>query len=145
MRSIAVSVFAILSLLVAVDAQISKAEGELVALEKASWEAWQKRDGKYFESFLSVDHVEVGQSGIAGKSQIVAFVGNPVCKVNSYKVDRFKLTLFEKNTALLTYYAEQDTVCGSVTVPSPAWASSLYIKRDGKWLNALYQQTPITK
>ena len=145
MRSIAISVLAVLSLLVAVDAQVSKVEGELVAIERASWEAWQKRDGNFFETFLSDDHVEVGQSGIAGKTQIVAFVGNPICKVNSYKVDQFKITLFDKNTALLTYRAEQDTSCGSVIVPSPAWASSLYIKRDGRWLNALYQQTPIRK
>ena len=23
-----------------------------------------------------------------------------------------------------------------------AWASSLYVRRDGRWQNALYQQTP---
>ena len=104
-----------------------------------------KRDGKYFAGFLSDDHVEVGQSGITGKAAIVAFVGNPICKVNDYKVDQFTLTLFDSNTALLTYRAEQDTVCGSAKVPSPAWASSLYKKRGGRWLNALYQQTPITR
>lgn len=126
-------------------AQGSKVEDEIIAKEKQSWEAWQKRDGKFFASFLSDDHVEVGQSGIAPKAAIVAFVGNPICKVISYKVDQFKFTLFDKNTALLTYHAEQDTTCGSVKVPSPAWASSLYVLRKGKWLNALYQQTPILK
>ena len=38
----------------------------LVTLEKQSWEAWQKRDGAFFEHFLSDDHVEVGFGGITG-------------------------------------------------------------------------------
>jgi hypothetical protein len=45
---------------------------------------------------------------------------------------------------LVTYRAEQDTVCGTARVPSPVWATSLYVKRAGKWLNVLYQHAPVT-
>jgi hypothetical protein len=117
----------------------------LVGLEKQSWEAWKKRDGKFFQEFLADDHVEVGLSGTATKAQIVAFVGSSLCVVRSYRVDKFELTLFDAKTALLTYYAEQDTTCNGTAVTSPAWASSLYIKRGGRWLNALYQQTPTNR
>jgi hypothetical protein len=48
---------------------------------------------------------------------------------------------FDENTALLTYRAEQDTMCGKSAVPSPAWVSSLFVRRNGKWVNALYQHT----
>lgn len=116
-----------------------------MALEKQSWEAWKRRDGKFFEGFLADDHVEVGMSGTATKAQIVGFVGSPICAVKSYKVDKFELTMFDANTALLTYYAEQDTTCNGTPVPSPVWTSSLYVKRGGRWLNALYQQTPTTR
>jgi hypothetical protein len=44
----------------------------LVNLAEQSWEAWKKRDGKFFQEFLSDDHVEVGFSGAATKAQIVA-------------------------------------------------------------------------
>jgi hypothetical protein len=118
-------------------------EETLVNLEKQSWEAWQKRDGKFFQEFLSDDHVEVGMGGPATKRQIVAFVGSPICVVKSYKVDKFHLTKFSNDTALLTYWAEQDTTCNSNRVPSPAWVSSLYVKRGDRWLNVLYQQTMI--
>jgi hypothetical protein len=117
----------------------------LIGLEKQSWEAWKKRDGKFFEGFLLEDHVEVGMSGPATKAQIVGFVGSPICSVKSYKVDKFELTAFDANTALLTYYAEQDTTCNGAPVPSPVWTSSLYVKRGGRWLNALYQQTPTNR
>jgi len=36
----------------------------LVNLEKQSWEAWKKRDGKFFQEFLSDDHAEVGFGGV---------------------------------------------------------------------------------
>jgi hypothetical protein len=68
-------------------------------------------------------------------------VGSPVCVVKSYEVDKFKLTVFDARTALLTYWAKQDTACNGNPVPSPAWASSLYLKRGNRWVNALYQQS----
>jgi hypothetical protein len=113
----------------------------LAARERQSWEAWKGRDGKFFQEFLSDDHVEVGFNGRTNKASVVAGVGSPVCVVKSYAVDRFELTAFDANTALLTYHAEQDTTCGDRPVPSPVWVSSLYVRRDGKWLNAAYQQT----
>jgi hypothetical protein len=116
-------------------------EQTLVAAERQSWVAWQKRDGSYFQNFLAEDHVEVGTTGLATKAQVVAFVGSPACVVKSYSVDQFRVTRFDENTALLTYRAEQNTMCGKTTAPSPAWVSSLFVRRKGKWVNALYQQT----
>jgi hypothetical protein len=117
----------------------------LIRLEKESWEAWKKRDGKFFQGFLSDDHIEVGTGGVATKAQIVAFVGSPICVVKSYSVDNFKFAMLDANTAVLTYRADQDTTCGGKQVPAPTWTSSVYVKRGGRWLNALYQQTPIPK
>ena len=89
---------------------------QLVKLEKQSWEAWKNRDGKFFQEFLSDDHVEVGFSGIATKAEIVAFVGSPACTVKSYELDHFELKMLDKNTALLTYREAQDT---AVVLQSP--------------------------
>ena len=119
-------------------------KAHLVGLEKQSWEAWKNRDGKFFENFLSDDHVEVGFTGRAGKAEIVAFVGSAACQVKSYQLDDFRLQMLSSETALLTYRENQDTVCHA-KVPSPCWVSSLYVKRGERWLNALYQQTPIAK
>ncbi|MEP7065594.1 MAG: nuclear transport factor 2 family protein [Gemmatimonadota bacterium] len=124
-------------------AQGDSLEQILIAAERQSWIAWQQRDGKFFQDFLSEDHVEVGTTGLATKSQVVAFVGSPACVVKSYSVDHFRITRFDDNTALLTYRAEQDTMCGSTAAPSPAWVSSLFVRRHEKWMNALYQQTKV--
>lgn len=117
---------------------------QLIKLEKQSWEAWKNRDGKFFQDFLSDDHVEVGFGGVSNKAEIVSFVGSPVCTVKSYKLDHFEMKLLDKNTALLTYWEAQDTLCHN-PVPSPCWVSSLYMKRGDRWLNVFYQQTEIHK
>ena len=85
--------------------------------------------------------MEVGTSGVATKAQVVAFVSSGACAVKSYSVDHFHATRFDQNTALLTYRAEQQTTCGAVAAPSPTWVSSLFVRRNGKWVNALYQHT----
>ena len=117
----------------------------LVALEKQSWVAWKSRDGKFFQDFLSDDHIEVSAGGVSGKSVIVPFVASDKCVVKSYELDHFELTAFNASTAVLTYHAAQDTICFGQPVPSPTWVSSLYVKRAGRWLNALYQHSPASK
>ncbi|MFL5297841.1 MAG: nuclear transport factor 2 family protein [Phenylobacterium sp.] len=129
----------------AVSAADPKLEAELIALEKQSWVAWQGHDGGFFDRFLTADHVEMQGNGPAGKAGVVGSVANGGCTVKSYMVDRFQVTQFSADTALLTYRAEQDTTCGQGHVPSPVWATSLFVKRDGRWQNALYVHSPAVK
>jgi Domain of unknown function (DUF4440) len=116
----------------------------LIALEKQSWVAWQGHDGAFFDRFLSDDHVEMQGDGPAGKAPVVAGV-KAGCVVKSYAVDRFRVTQFGPDTALLTYRAEQDTTCGTSKVPSPVWATSLFVRRAGRWQNALYVHSPAAR
>jgi len=127
------------------DSRSDNLEQTLVDLEKKSWQAWQQRDPRFFENFLARDHVEVGVAGVIDKQAVLTGVASPVCVVDTYAVDRFKLTVLAADLALLTYHASQQTRCAGRPVPSPVWVSSLYIQRDGHWLNALYQQTTATE
>ena len=120
-------------------------EAKLIAMEQASWVAWQGHDGKFFDRFLSDDHVEVGIGGPGDKKGVVAGVAGGGCTVASYAVDHFSFTRFSPDSALLTYRATQDTKCGGAPVPSPVWASSFFVKRNGRWQNVLYVHTPIPK
>ncbi len=108
---------------------------KLIKLETESWEAWKNRDGKFYETFLSGDHVEIGFSGVSDKAEVVASVSSKNCVVKNYTVNDFSLTLFDNNTALLTYKATQETICSGKPLPTPIWISSPYQKRNNKWLN----------
>ena len=140
---------ALSSSLLAQSAPADKDQGALkealIKLEKQSWVAWQGHDGKFFQEFLSDDHVELGTGGPASKAAGVSMVGSTACTVKSYSVDHFELTMLNAETALLTYHAAQDTTCGGKPVPSPVWVSSLFVKRGDRWLNALYQHSPAVK
>jgi hypothetical protein len=126
---------------VSAQAADSTLEKTLIALEMQSWDAWKARDSAFFNRFLSDDHVEIHPVGVANKAVVLATVATPRCVVKSFSVDSFKLTVFNESAALLTYHAAQDTQCNGVSVPSPVWTGSLYIKRDGRWQNAAYQHT----
>lgn len=118
-------------------------ESQLIDLEKQSWVAWQNMDADFWSRFLSNDHIELnGYVGITGKQDVIRGIASKACKVASYKIDHFSFRQIDPRTAVLVYRAEQDTMCGSVRVPSPVWATSLYQQRNGRWLNVLYEHTP---
>jgi hypothetical protein len=121
--------------------KLKKIKDELVSLEKKSWEAWKNRDGRFFQEFLSENHVEIGSNGVSNKAEVVSFVGSNACSVKNFEVDHFELALLDNNTALLTYYARQETSCDGKPVPSPVWVSSLYQKQNNHWQNVVYQQS----
>jgi len=120
-------------------------ETSIRELETMSWAAWKSHDALFFERFLSDDHVDVHPYGIAGKSAVVEGVRSPTCVVESYSLGAFSLTAVSGDTVLVTYRAEQNTQCGGVAVPSPVWTTSLYARRGGRWLNILFQQTPVAR
>jgi hypothetical protein len=115
----------------------------LIALERDSWKAWHAQDAKFFEGFLSDDHVELGSGGPGDKKAVVGFIASGACKVQSYAIDDFRFTRLTPDSAMLVYRARQTTTCGGVEVPSPAWATSVFAYRNGSWKNVLYQQLPI--
>jgi len=47
-----------------------------------------------------------------------------------------------QDAAILTFSATQDATCGGVAEPSPVRASTVYVKRAGKWQAAFHQETP---
>jgi len=118
---------------------------KLIVLEKQSWQAWKDHDGKFFDQFLSEDHIDINAGGIINKKNIINGVASGVCLVTNFSVDNFNLVMLNSETALLTYHAAQQTTCGSIIVPSPVWVSSLYMRRHGVWKNVLFQQTPTAK
>jgi hypothetical protein len=120
-------------------------ETSIRELETMSWVAWKSHDAPFFERFLSDDHVEVHPYGIVGKAAVVDGVRSPACVVESYSLGAFSMTAVSQDTVLVTYRAEQNTQCGGLAVPSPAWATSLYVRRAGRWLNILFQQTPVAR
>lgn len=121
------------------------ADATLIDLEKNSWQAWKNRDADFYKTFLSDDHVEISAGGVSNKLDVLETVASPICQVKNFQLEQFKLTKLADGVALLTYRAMQETLCRGRPLPTPVWVSSLYVLRQGRWVNAAYQQTPVAK
>jgi hypothetical protein len=117
-------------------------EAPIIALEKQAWEAWKKSNGVCFQSYLTDDAVGVRETGIVDKSQIVKAFSSGGCEVKSFSLDNFKLVMLEKKTVILIYKAMQDVTCNGKTMPAAVRASTVFVKRGGKWLAAFHQEIP---
>jgi uncharacterized protein (TIGR02246 family) len=118
------------------------AEAEIVALEKRAYEAWKQKDKKFFEEHMWEDGQYLDQDGGGGKAQYVKAIIDNDCTVNSYALDNPKVTMLSKDAALVTYRYTYDIVCGGKPEAGPLWASTVYVRRGGKWLIAFHQELP---
>ncbi len=116
-------------------------ETRIIALEKAGWEAWKNKNAAWFQTNLTDNYLLVNSLGVENKSQTVKSTASD-CEVKSYSLDNFKFVMLNKEAALLTYTAMQDGVCSGKTIPANVRSSAVYVKRGGKWLEALYMETP---
>jgi len=123
----------------------TKVEAQVIALEKQSWEAIKTKDVKFLDALLTDDAIAVSGDGVANKAQWLKSTFADGCALKSYSTQDFKVVMFDKNTAMVTYKATQDSACNGKQDPANIWLSSLYVKRGGKWLNSFFQITPINQ
>ena len=119
----------------------SKVEAQIIALEKAGWEAWKNKDGSWTRDNVTEEFLLVNSEGVSNKTQVIKSTASD-CEVKSYSLDNFKFVTLDKDSVLMTYTAMQDGVCSGKTIPAKVRASVVYVKRGGKWLEALYMETP---
>ena len=118
----------------------SKVEAQIIALEKAGWEAWKNKDAKWFQN-NSIDEVMwINSESVTDKPQFIKDLST--CDVKSYSLDNFKFVMLDKDAVLMTYTAMQDGVCNGKKIPLQVRATVNYVKRGGKWLEAMYMETP---
>jgi uncharacterized protein (TIGR02246 family) len=120
-------------------------EAEIVALEKRAFEAWIKKDKKFFEDNMAADGQYLDANGGGAKAQYVQAVAGNSCTVSTYSLDNTKVMMLNKDAALLTYRYTHDAVCGGTPEASPLWASTVYVRRGGKWLIAFHQEIPAAR
>lgn len=117
-------------------------DAQLIAFEKKGWETWKMQDQKFLQGILSNDFVFVDATGATDKAGYFKSSFTD-CKVMSYSLGDFNVKWFDKNTAIVTYKASQDAMCGGQKLAARQWASSMYMKRDGKWMNTFYQTSNV--
>lgn len=108
-----------------------------IATEKALWETLKSKDYDGFAAFLAADSIEVEPNGVFDKAGSVK--GVQQVDLSKAQLSDFKSVPFDMDAALVTYL---------VKLPSPALPerhSTIWAKRDGKWLAVFHHGTPIPK
>lgn len=137
---VALAVVAV-TLVMAQTKKVSLVEAEIIALEKRGFEAWKNKDKKFFQDTLLEESLALWSSGLSTKEPWIQVNIDPNCTVKSYDLDNIKVTMLNKDTALMTYRYTHDTVCKGKPEPSPVWASTLFVKRGKKWFQMFHQET----
>lgn len=119
-------------------------EAMLMAKEKELWEGWKNKNPAPFEKLIPADGLLVGEQGVETKAELLKDIASNPCEVKSYSFDNIRLTMINKDAALVTYKAAQAYTCMGHAGPTPVFASSVYVKRKGQWLNILHQETAAT-
>ncbi len=124
---------------------MSRAQSQrlIISTEKKLWEAWKNKDVKPFKANLSADSIMISDMGVANKAAAIKDLEAMACEVKSYELSEMKVTFLNSSAALLTYKSTQDATCGGQAVPPAVWSSSAYVLRNGKWLAASHQETPV--
>ena len=117
---------------------------DLLALDKAQWTAWGKKDGDVFRNNLTEDAVQIvaGVPPVVGRDAIAAGISSNSCELTSFDFHDAKLRQITPDVAILSYTATQDTSCDGTKLPAKVNVTSVYVKQKGKWLSASYQETP---
>ncbi|MEP7083494.1 MAG: nuclear transport factor 2 family protein [Betaproteobacteria bacterium] len=119
----------------------SAVDEQIIALEKAGWNAWKNKDKRWFERNTMKEAMWVSADGITDKAQYLKELPTG-CEIKSVSLANFKFGMKTPDSVIMTYTANQDGTCGGKAVPATVRASVVYVKRGGKWREALYMETP---
>ncbi|MBA2526193.1 MAG: DUF4440 domain-containing protein [Pyrinomonadaceae bacterium] len=112
-------------------------DADPVATEKALWETLKSKNYDGFAAFLAADAMEVEPNGVYDKAGTVSEVRK--FDFSKVQLSEFKSVAFDVDAALVTYL---------VKLPGSAPAerhSTIWAKRDGKWLAVFHHGTPISR
>lgn len=122
----------------------AKLKAQIIAIEKAGWQAWKNNDAGWFRNNTTAECLWINSEGITDKAQMIKSTPTD-CKIKSVSLDDFKFVILNENTVLLSYVALQDGFCGDKKLTDKVRASVNYVKREGKWLEAFYMETPLAE
>ena len=135
----------LLALAVASPSMAGDLKEEILAVEKASWKAYQDHDGKAYGDTITDDAVVITASGdvLSGKQKIVADASSTSCTVKNFDLADTKVRQLSADSAILSYTLTQDVTCEGKKSAAKAFATSIYVRHGGKWRCTSYQETAL--
>ena len=115
----------------------------LDSLEKSAYQAWQSKDAKFWDAFLSDKFVGWGSSGRLDKLSATKEYSAVDCEVKSYALASEQTSALGQNAALITHQITVDGSCGGQKLAAESWAASVYVRDGDKWKGVFHAEAPI--
>jgi hypothetical protein len=115
---------------------------EVIGLEKLVWKAAQERNAKLFRELVPSDAIMIFQSGIVSQPDYLATMN--VRTIARYELRGISGFMPNPNTVILYYEALRLGEENGRTFPAgTVIESTTWIKRGGRWVAILNQETPL--
>jgi hypothetical protein len=112
----------------------------ITGLEKRAWEAVKGRDAKTFSDLFAADGLMADSGGFVTRAGFLQTL--PELTISEYMLTDFKVMMIDKDSALIIYKADvKGSFKGQAFPPNPAYVSSIWTKRGGKWMAVYHQET----
>jgi len=107
--------------------------------EMLAWELTKKKDKSNLANILSEDFAEITDDGLFDKAGVLANLDN--LTVTSYAPTEFKIRNLAPNMIQLNFKVTVTGTFKGIAFQNHNYASSLWMKRDGRWQNVFFQET----
>jgi len=127
-----------------VKATAPPSEADIIAKEKAAWDAFRKKDADAFGKLMATDYIEVTDAGVMDKATSIA--GMKDFDLTDVTFADWKMLPVDIDAVIIMYTATlKGTYKGKDVPPGPYHEASAYVNRNGEWLAIYYQETPSEK
>ena len=118
-------------------------EADMIAKEKASWDAFKRKDADGLKKLLAPEYTEITDSGVRDVAATVARM--PDVNLTDVTFADWKMTMIDKDLVLLTYTTKQKgTYKGEAFPEGPYRHGAAWINRNGEWLGIYFQETMVS-
>lgn len=119
--------------------QLAGAKETAVAdLEKSAWEAYKNKQGDAFKKLLAKDYCGAYAEGIKNVDAEIADMEKG--ELREYSFADTKVVFPSPDVAVMTYKVTMQGTSAGKDISGTYNASSVWVKRDGKWLGALHTE-----
>src|SRR5437868_5610082 len=115
-------------------------EADIIAKEKAAWDAFRKKDADALGKMMASDYIEVVDTGVQDKASSIA--GMKDFEISDVTFAEWKMLPVDKDATIITYTVTvKGTYKGQAVPEGPYREASAYVNRNGEWLGIYYQET----
>jgi hypothetical protein len=123
---------------------VMPSEAEIIAKEKATWDAVKTKNWDAFGNMMASDFIEVLDGGVQDKA--AALSGIRDFDVSEITYADWKMIPIDKDAAILTYTATLKAKYKGEAVPEgPYRNTAVWVNRNDQWLGIFFQQTMAMK